>query len=159
YARKSPSNDKFENGVKLLQKMADNLQNRSLASRIRVSFFSCASTTFSERDTTTDKFILAKLSNVNSAQHDACLVSIDYPGLMSRSQELKKLIENNDGIKQIAIDTFALDNEIHLFDAKLIAFDPTFLAKFDCKENIYIYIQQNKSILISSRLISLSNQR
>ncbi|CAO3698321.1 unnamed protein product [Rhizopus microsporus] len=65
YARKSPSNDKFENGVKLLQKMADNLQNRSLASRIRVSFFSCASTTFSERDTTTDKFILAKLSNVN----------------------------------------------------------------------------------------------
>ena len=79
------------------------------------------------------------LHYLQSAQHDACLVSIDYPGLMSRSQELKKLIENNDGIKQIAIDTFALDNEIHLFDAKLIAFDPTFLAKFDCKENIYIY--------------------
>ncbi|KAI9017929.1 hypothetical protein CLU79DRAFT_762270 [Phycomyces nitens] len=147
YARKSPSKDKLENRVKLLQKMVNNLENRSLTSRIFVSFSSCASTPFSERDTTTNKSVLAKLSNVNgdtqdmlhylqSAQHDICLVSIDYAGLTSRSQELKSLIENNDGIKKIAIDTFALDNELQLFDAKLLASDPTLLAKFDCRKKI-----------------------
>ncbi|KAI9027236.1 hypothetical protein CLU79DRAFT_30929 [Phycomyces nitens] len=94
--------------------MVNNLENRSLASRISVYFPSCASTPFSERDTTNNKSVLAKLSNVNrdtqdmlhylqSAQHEICLVSIDYAGVTSRSQELekKRLIENNDGIKKI----------------------------------------------------------
>lgn len=38
--------------------------------------------------------------------------------------------------KKIAIDTFALDNEIHLFDTKLLASDLIFLAKFDCRKKI-----------------------
>lgn len=45
--------------------MVDNLQKRSLASKVFVSFSSCAPTPFSERDTTTDKSMLEKLSNVN----------------------------------------------------------------------------------------------
>ncbi|KAG1462567.1 hypothetical protein G6F56_005492 [Rhizopus delemar] len=65
YARKSPSNDKNENRLKLLQKMVDNLENRSLTTRIYVSFSSCASTPFSERDTTTSKSTIASLRNVN----------------------------------------------------------------------------------------------
>ena len=73
---------------------------------------------------------------LQSAQHEVCLVLIDYVGLMSRSQELKKLIENNNGIKKIPIDTFALDNEIHLFNTKLLESDPTLLAKFDCRKKI-----------------------
>ncbi|PHZ07179.1 uncharacterized protein RHIMIDRAFT_316939 [Rhizopus microsporus ATCC 52813] len=138
YARKSPSNDKNENRVKLLQKMVDNLQSRSLTTRIYVSFSSCASTPFSERDTTTNKSMIAKLSNVNgdTQDRDICLVSIDYAGLTSRPQELNRLIENNDKIKKIAIDTFALDNEIHLFDTKLLVSDPTLLTKFDCRKKI-----------------------
>lgn len=72
------------------------------------------------------------LHYLQSADHDICLVTIDYTGLTSRSQELKRLIENNDKIKKIAIDTFVLDNEIHLFDTKLLASDPTLLTKFDC---------------------------
>ncbi|RCH96882.1 hypothetical protein CU098_008060 [Rhizopus stolonifer] len=91
--------------------MVDNLENRSLTTRIYVSFSSCASTPFSERDTTTSKSAIASLRNVNgdtqdmlqylqSADHDICLVSIDYAGLTSRSQELKRLLENNDKIKK-----------------------------------------------------------
>ncbi|KAI8326788.1 hypothetical protein BD560DRAFT_361671, partial [Blakeslea trispora] len=112
YARKSPSNDTNENRVKLLQKMVDNLRNRSLTTRVYVSFSSYATAPLNERDTTTSKSMIAKLSNVNgdtqdmlqylqSADHDICLVSIDYAGLSSRSQELKRLIENNDKLKKI----------------------------------------------------------
>ncbi|KAL0087450.1 hypothetical protein J3Q64DRAFT_1737444 [Phycomyces blakesleeanus] len=64
YARKSPSNDKDEKRVKLLQKMVDNLQNRSLTTRVYASFSSSASTPFSERDTTNNKSMIAKLNNV-----------------------------------------------------------------------------------------------
>lgn len=67
------------------------------------------------------------LRYLQSADHDICLVSINYAGLASRSQDIKRLIENNDKIKKIAINTFALDNEIHLYDTKLLASDPTFL--------------------------------
>ncbi|KAL0083941.1 hypothetical protein F4703DRAFT_1917000 [Phycomyces blakesleeanus] len=64
YARKPPSNDKDEKRVKLLQKMVDNLQNRSLTTRVYASFSSSASTPFSERDTTNNKSMIAKLNNV-----------------------------------------------------------------------------------------------
>ena len=76
------------------------------------------------------------LHYLQSTDCDICLVSIDYAGLTSRSQELKRLIENNDKIKKIAIDTFALDNEIHLFVTKLLASDPTLLIKFDCRKKV-----------------------
>ncbi|KAI8359135.1 hypothetical protein BD560DRAFT_334940, partial [Blakeslea trispora] len=76
------------------------------------------------------------LQYLQSADHDICLVSIDYAGLSSRSQELKRLIENNDKLKKIAIDTFALDNGIHLFDTKLSLSDPALYTKFDCREKI-----------------------
>lgn len=66
YARKSPSDDnKDENRLKLLQRMVESLQNRSLATRIYVSFSSSASTAFSERDTTASTSVIEKLSNVN----------------------------------------------------------------------------------------------
>ncbi|KAI8968265.1 hypothetical protein BDF20DRAFT_839387 [Mycotypha africana] len=118
----------------------------SLTTRVYVSFSSCASTPFRERDTTASKSVL-KLTNVNgdtqdmlhylqSAKHNICLVSIDYAGLTSRSQELRRLIENNEKIKKIAIDTFALDSEIHIFDTKLLASDPSLLTKFDCRKKI-----------------------
>lgn len=67
------------------------------------------------------------LHYLQSAYHDICLVSIDYAGLTSRPQDLKRLMENNDKMRKIAIDTFALDNEIHLFGTKLLASDSTFL--------------------------------
>ena len=40
------------------------------------------------------------LHYLQSVDRDICLVSIDYAGLTSRSQELKRLIENNDKIKK-----------------------------------------------------------
>lgn len=76
------------------------------------------------------------LQYLQSADHDICLVSIDYAGLTSRSQELTRLMENNPMIKRIAIDTFALDNEIHLYDTELLASDHTLLSKFDCRKKI-----------------------
>lgn len=84
------------------------------------------------------------LHYLQSSQHDICLVSIDYAGLTSRPQELKKLIENNDRIKKIAIDTFALDNEIRLFDAELLASDSNLLNNFDCRKKI---LQRSKQQL------------
>ncbi|KAI8376863.1 hypothetical protein BD560DRAFT_367599, partial [Blakeslea trispora] len=46
-------------------KIVDNLQDRSWTTRIYVSFSSCASTLFSERDATTSKSLVAKLKNAN----------------------------------------------------------------------------------------------
>jgi hypothetical protein len=41
---------------------------------------------------------------LQSAQHDACLVSLDFAGLTSRSEEeLEELIENNDMIKKLQL--------------------------------------------------------
>ncbi|KAG0737159.1 hypothetical protein G6F57_013263 [Rhizopus arrhizus] len=128
YARKSPGDEDENDRIRLLQDMINNLSERSFAQKIYVSPSSCASIPFFERDLKHNDNIMGKLENIrgnsqnmleylSSVDHDICLTSIDFAGLTSRTNDIIQLVEDNPSIKKIAIDTFAISNEVFLFDA------------------------------------------
>ncbi|KAG1040239.1 hypothetical protein G6F43_012332 [Rhizopus delemar] len=127
--------------------MINNLSERSFAQRIYVSPSSCASTPFSERDLKRNDDIMGKLENIrgnsqdmleylSSVDHDICLTSIDFAGLASRTNDIIQLVEDNPSIKKIAIDTFAISNEVFLFDADSLKMDDKLLENFNCRKQL-----------------------
>ncbi|KAI9257698.1 hypothetical protein BY458DRAFT_421394, partial [Sporodiniella umbellata] len=117
------------NVTRLVQLMFENLKERSFASRIYVSTSSWASKPFAKRDTKPNIETMSSLQKangniqdlleyVNTCDHDICLISIDFAGLTTRSDDLMKLIEGNPAIKKIAIETFAINSELFIFDAQ-----------------------------------------
>ncbi|KAG0980959.1 hypothetical protein G6F29_007434 [Rhizopus arrhizus] len=134
YARKSPGDEDENDRIRLLQDMINNLSERSFAQKIYVSPSSCASIPFFERDLKHNDNIMGKLENIrgnsqnmleylSSVDHDICLTSIDFAGLTSRTNDIIQLVEDNPSIKKIAIDTFAISNEVFLFDADSLKMD------------------------------------
>ncbi|KAG1534264.1 hypothetical protein G6F49_013390 [Rhizopus delemar] len=128
--------------------MINNLSERSFAQRIYVSPSSCASTPFFERDLKRNDNIMGKLENIrgnsqdmleylSSVDHDICLTSIDFAGLTSRTNDIIQLVEDNPSIKKIAIDTFAISNEVFLFDADSLKMDDKLLENFNCRKQLF----------------------
>lgn len=58
------------------------------------------------------------LEYVKASNHSICLISIDFYGITTISSDLVQLIENSTAIKKIAIETFAIDNEVYLLTIK-----------------------------------------
>lgn len=152
YVRKSPSDVDPERRLKLLQKMVDNLLDRSLVDKVYVSVSSPASSPFNERDLNKTDEIMEKLKHVTgntpdmleylqSIDHNICLASIDFAGISSRSHFVKDLLEECPVIKKIAIETFIFNNEILLLDSQLLLSDNQLLEKFDCRKKL---IQRSK---------------
>ncbi|CAO3691885.1 unnamed protein product [Rhizopus stolonifer] len=90
--------------------MINNLRSCSFATRIHVSACSRSSTPFSERDLKNGE-TYKELNNIDgdtqemmkylhSTKRNVCLVSIDFPGLSSRSHQVKELLEKNPSIKK-----------------------------------------------------------
>ncbi|CEP13859.1 hypothetical protein [Parasitella parasitica] len=80
YVRKSPSDVDPETRLKLLQKMVDNLLDRSLVDKVYVSVSSPASSPFNERDLNKTGEIMEKLNHVTGNTSDILeyLQSIDH---------------------------------------------------------------------------------
>ncbi|KAI9267002.1 hypothetical protein BY458DRAFT_437561, partial [Sporodiniella umbellata] len=145
YARKSPTIDNIDTRTRLLQAMVDNLHERSFTSKVYVSTNSYSSTPFFERDLKNKDSIIDKLSQVTgntqdmliylkSIKHNVCLVSIDFAGLTTRTQDIIQLIETNPAIKKIAIETFTVANELFLFDTDSLKADTELLEKFNSRK-------------------------
>ncbi|KAI9018736.1 hypothetical protein CLU79DRAFT_705389, partial [Phycomyces nitens] len=152
HVRKSPSDLNRETRKKLLQKMVDNLQDRSLVDRVFVSLSSSASCPFSKRDLHRDDKIIKTMKNVTgntsdmleyfqSVDHNICLVSIDFAGLSSRPHLVKDLLEEYPAIKKIVIETFKHDNKVQILDSELLLSDDQLLNNFDCRKKL---IQRSK---------------
>lgn len=148
YARKSPTDNDIENNTRLVQLMVRNLKARSFATRIYVSTSSWASTPFAKRDLKPDNKVMESLEHVNgntqdlleyinSCGHGICLISIGFSGLTTRSIGLVNLIEDNPAIKKIAIETFAMNNEVFIFDAQSLQNDKRILDRFDYRNEFY----------------------
>ncbi|KAI7893289.1 uncharacterized protein EV154DRAFT_417191, partial [Mucor mucedo] len=104
YVRKSPGDVKNEQRQKLLQKMIDNMTDRSLADNIYVSVCGPSSSPFKERDLNEDNEIRSKLEHFNgntqdmfmylqSIDHDIFLASIDFASIASRGHIVKDMLE------------------------------------------------------------------
>ncbi|KAI9011869.1 hypothetical protein CLU79DRAFT_771653 [Phycomyces nitens] len=123
--------------------MVQNLRSRSLATRIYVSACSRSSTPFEERDikkleihdelTDIDGDTQEMLKYLQSVKHDVCLVSLDFSGLSSRSHHVKDLLDKNHSIKKITIETFAVSNEVFIYDSDTLLSDIKLLENFDCR--------------------------
>jgi hypothetical protein len=72
------------------------------------------------------------LKYLQSVKHDVCLVSLDFAGLSSRSHQVKELLDKNPSIKKVAIETFAVSNEVFIYDSNTLLSDVKLLEKFDC---------------------------
>lgn len=57
---------------------------------------------------------------------------MDFPGLWSRSHHIKELLEPPPSIKKLAIETFAVCNEVFIFDSETLVSEPSLLEKFYC---------------------------
>lgn len=148
YPRKSPTDNDIENNTRLVQLMVRNLKARSFATRIYVSTSSWASTPFAKRDLKPDNKVMERLEHVNgntqdlleyinSCGHDICLILIGFSGLTTRNIDLVNLIEDNPAIKKIAIETFAMNNEVFIFDAQSLQNDKRILDRFDYRNEFY----------------------
>ncbi|RCH80362.1 hypothetical protein CU098_005056 [Rhizopus stolonifer] len=152
YARKSPTNEDVDNRTRLMKSMITNLKERSLATKIFVSPCSWASSPLQSRDLQSNsQDILNNLSVDGNTQdlltylkgidHDVCLVTIDFAGITTRSQDIVNLVEANPSLKKIAIETFALCNELFLFDTQELVRNNDLLQKFDSRNRC---IQRSK---------------
>lgn len=70
YVRKSPSDVDLETRRNLLQKMVDNLLDRSLVDKVYVSVSSLASSPLKERDLDENDDVIKKLKNVDGNTQD-----------------------------------------------------------------------------------------
>ncbi|OAD70841.1 hypothetical protein PHYBLDRAFT_64084 [Phycomyces blakesleeanus NRRL 1555(-)] len=151
YARKSPSED-VTSRARLLKSMVSNLKERSFATKIFVSPCSWASPPLVSRDLQgNSRVIMNELSvdgntqdllvYLKSVHHDVCLVTIDFAGITTRSEDIVNLVEANPSLKRIAVETFAQCNEVFIFDTERLVKDNGLLQKF---ENRNYCIQRSK---------------
>jgi hypothetical protein len=70
---------------------------------------------------------------LHSTKYNVCLVSIDFPGLSSRFHQVKGLLEKNPSIKKVAIETFAVPNEVFIYDSETLLSDTKLLEKSECR--------------------------
>lgn len=63
------------------------------------------------------------LAYLKSVYHDVCLVIIDFAGIITRSEDIVNLVEANPSLAKIAIEIFALYNEVFIFDTEKLVKD------------------------------------
>lgn len=73
------------------------------------------------------------LEYLYSVKHRVCLVAIDFADLSSRSHQVKELLEEYPSIERVAIETFAVTNEVFIYDAKMLLSDTKLIGRFDCR--------------------------
>jgi hypothetical protein len=78
---------------------------------------------------------------LKSVQHDACLVTIDFAGLTTRSKDIIKLIGSNPSLKMTVIEPFAQYNQVFIFDTETLVEDTASLQKFEDRK---YFIQRSK---------------
>ena len=71
------------------------------------------------------------LKYLQSVKHDVCLMSLDFAGLSSRSHQVKELLDKNTSIKKVAIEIFAVSNEVFIYDSNTLLSDVKLLENFD----------------------------
>ncbi|KAI9025811.1 hypothetical protein CLU79DRAFT_698933, partial [Phycomyces nitens] len=67
---------------------------------------------------------------LKSVDHDVCLVTIDFAGITTRSEDIVNLVEANPFLKRIAVETFTQCNEVFIFDTEALVKDNSLLQKF-----------------------------
>ncbi|KAL1929732.1 hypothetical protein VTP01DRAFT_1870 [Rhizomucor pusillus] len=146
YARKSPGNENAQTRTRLLQKMIRILEDRSLATKIFVSPSCISSEPFNSRDNSLDKTAMTGLKNVAGNTQDLlhyaqatktniCLAAIDFAGLTTNVEDLKKLLSTNNRIKKVAVDTFSSTNELFIFDSDNLIRDSNLIQKFQNRKS------------------------
>ncbi|CAO3664519.1 unnamed protein product [Rhizopus stolonifer] len=142
YARKSKGEVDDENRTRLIQLMCDRLRERSLVDKLFVSVCSNANHPISERDVKVNKKIIEKLDVDGNTQEmlqyistnqKICLVVLDYAGLTTDPNDLKKFLEANKNIEKIIVDNFPQNNKVEIFERKEILNNPSRLEVFRCR--------------------------
>ncbi|KAL0082948.1 hypothetical protein J3Q64DRAFT_1642054, partial [Phycomyces blakesleeanus] len=158
YARKSPTKEDITSRTRLLKSMVSNLQERSFATKIFVSPCSWASSPLVSRDLQgNSRAIMDELSvdgntqdllaYLKSVHHDVCVVTIDFSGITTRSEDIVKLVEANPSLKRIAVETFSQCNEVFIFDTERLVKDNNLLKKL--RTEIIVFKDQNKLSIVS----------
>ncbi|EIE88215.1 hypothetical protein RO3G_12926 [Rhizopus delemar RA 99-880] len=122
--------------------MCDRLRERSLVDKLFVSVCSNANHPISERDVKVDKKIIEKLDVDGNTQEmlqyistnkKICLVVLDYAGLTTDPNDLKKFLEANKNIEKVIVDNLPQNNKIEIFERKEILNNPSRLEVFRCR--------------------------
>ncbi|KAI9473611.1 MAG: hypothetical protein EXX96DRAFT_488435, partial [Benjaminiella poitrasii] len=146
YARKLPTGEDVTCRTRLLKYMITNLKERSLATSIFVSPFSLASSPLASRDLQDNQQIIVDELEVDgntqdllvyfkSVRHIVCLVTIDFGGITTRSEDIINLVEANPFLKKIAVETFAQCNEVFIFDTEKLIKEKNIFEKFENRKN------------------------
>ncbi|RCH77967.1 hypothetical protein CU097_001347 [Rhizopus azygosporus] len=64
-----------------------------------------------------------------------CLVVLDYAGLTTDPNDLKKFLETNKNIEKIIVDNLPQSNKVEIFERKEILNNPSRLEAFKCRSN------------------------
>ncbi|KAG2229570.1 hypothetical protein INT48_008939, partial [Thamnidium elegans] len=129
YPRKSEGKVDDEDRTQLIQLMCDRLRERSLVDKLFVSFFSNANHPISERDSNVDEKIDEKLYADGNTQ------VLDYAGLTTDPNDLKKFLETNKNIEKAVVDNLPKNNKVEIFERKEILNNPSRLEAFKCRSN------------------------
>lgn len=80
--------------------------------------------------------MIETIKYLQCTNHKVCLVSIDFPGLSSRSHQVKKLLEKKKkktSIQYVAVGTFAVSNKAFIYDSEALLSNTKLLEKFECR--------------------------
>ncbi|KAI7898915.1 uncharacterized protein BX663DRAFT_564386 [Cokeromyces recurvatus] len=133
YARKSPSEERQDVRVDLLQKMVDKLYDTLLVDKVFVTTSSRANDTITSRDTNGKNDQLTLLNQV----HGNTQVAIDFAGLSTNTSDLYDFIQAHGSIKKIIIDVSVSTGLMKYYNRDDIIDNPSILKDFDCRKPCY----------------------
>ncbi|KAI9299752.1 hypothetical protein BJ944DRAFT_235425 [Cunninghamella echinulata] len=151
YARKSPGTEDDTTRAKLLQRMVNNLKERSYAEKVFISTKSLSNEAITSRDMNSNDSIINMLDKVDGNTQEmlsviseldkVCLIVLDYSGLSTNCLDIKHFIRNNVNIKKIIIDCYPFGEGVISYDRDSILEDSEVLNKFNSRNK---YRQRSK---------------
>ncbi|KAI8095653.1 hypothetical protein BDF21DRAFT_406406 [Thamnidium elegans] len=76
-----------------------------------------------------------KCYNILTSTKKICLVVLDYAGLTTDPNDLKKFLETNKNIEKAVVDNLPKNNKVEIFERKEILNNPSRLEAFKCRSN------------------------
>ncbi|KAI8979871.1 hypothetical protein BDB01DRAFT_851999 [Pilobolus umbonatus] len=146
YARKSKNKKDDDSRIRLLNQMAQKLEERSLVDMVFMSPTTNSNEPISSRDISKDNEMMSQLKAHGDTQGKLLLkyisneekiviVTIDYAGLAINCEDLQVFLEDHKNNKRIFVDLIPYTNTVKMYTSEELLNNPEKLKAFDSRKH------------------------
>ncbi|KAI8968621.1 hypothetical protein BDB01DRAFT_733140, partial [Pilobolus umbonatus] len=144
YARKSKNEKDDDSRIRLLNQMAQKLEERSLVDMVFMSPTTNSNEPISSRDISKDNEMMSQLKAHGDTQvllkyisneEKIVIVTIDYAGLAINCEDLQVFLEDHKNNKRIFVDLIPYTNTVKMYTSEELLNNPKKLKAFDSRKH------------------------